>query len=154
MPYNPEDYNILVLHKTLWHKQSVYPGQTEGNIEVESIKLAKLGYKTVFSGDNHKAFDVRVGGVDFHNLGAFTRNSVDLVNQQPRFCVSSPISPLNHVTLAKRTCSTSKPQQTTKNIRMPRTSSVQHWLVVSIRATPSRGRCNRWWQCVNAAIWN
>jgi hypothetical protein len=87
VPYNPEDHNILVLHKTLWHKQSVYPGQTEGNIEVESIKLAKLGYKTVFSGDNHKAFDVRVGGVDFHNLGAFTRNSVDLVNQQPRFCV-------------------------------------------------------------------
>lgn len=86
-PYNPEDHNILVLHKTLWHKQSVYPGQTEGNIEVESIKLAKLGYKTVFSGDNHKAFDVRVGGVDFHNLGAFTRNSVDLANQQPRFCV-------------------------------------------------------------------
>lgn len=87
VPYNPEDHNILVLHKTLWHKQSVYPSQTEGNIEVESIKLAKLGYKTVFSGDNHKAFDVRVGGVDFHNLGAFTRNSVDLVNQQPRFCV-------------------------------------------------------------------
>lgn len=86
-PYNPEDHNILVLHKTLWHKQSVYPGQTEGNIEVESIKLAKLGYKTVFSGDNHKAFDVRVGGVDFHNLGAFTRNSVDLANQQPRFCI-------------------------------------------------------------------
>jgi hypothetical protein len=87
VPYNPEDHNILVLHKTLWHKQSVYPGQTEGNIEVESIKLAKLGYKTVFSGDNHKAFDVRVGGVDFHNLGAFTRNSVDLANQQPRFCI-------------------------------------------------------------------
>lgn len=87
VPYNTEDYNVLILHKTLWHKQSVYPGQTEGNIEVESIKLAKLGYKTVFSGDNHKAFDVRVGGVDFHNLGAFTRNSVDLVNQQPRFCV-------------------------------------------------------------------
>lgn len=87
VPHNPEDYNILVLHKTLWHKQSVYPGQTEGNIEVESIKLAKLGYKTVFSGDNHKAFDVRVGGVDFHNLGAFMRNSGGLVNQQPRFCV-------------------------------------------------------------------
>jgi hypothetical protein len=87
VPYMAEQNNILVLHKTLWHKQSVYPGQTEGNIEVESIKLAKLGYKTVFSGDNHKAFDVRVGGVDFHNLGAFTRNSVDLANQQPRFCI-------------------------------------------------------------------
>lgn len=42
VPYMAEQNNILVLHKTLWHKQSVYLSQTEGNIEVESIKLAKL----------------------------------------------------------------------------------------------------------------
>jgi len=86
-PFCKDDNNILILHKTLWHKQPVFPGQTEGNISVESIKLAALGYDIVFSGDNHKAFDVTLGGVRFYNLGALTRNSVDLADQQPRFCV-------------------------------------------------------------------
>jgi len=80
-------FNVLVTHKTLWHKKPVYPGQTEGNVSVESVKYHELGYNMVFSGDNHKAFDVTVGGVEFHNLGAFTRMSVDLKDQQPRFCV-------------------------------------------------------------------
>lgn len=79
--------NVLVMHKTLWHKEPVFPGQTEGNISVEAIRLKELGYDMVFSGDNHKSFDVIVGGVEFHNVGAFTRNSVDLADQQPRFCV-------------------------------------------------------------------
>lgn len=79
--------NILIWHKTLWYKKRVFPGQIEGNIEVESKKLAKLGYSIVFSGDNHIAFDAEVNGVRFYNIGAFTRNSVDLKDQQPRFCV-------------------------------------------------------------------
>ena len=87
VPSNPNDQNVMILHKTMWYRESVFPGQTDGNVSVESIKLHELGYNTVFSGDNHKAFDVKLGGVQFHNIGAFTRNSVDLVNQQPRFCV-------------------------------------------------------------------
>jgi uncharacterized protein (UPF0179 family) len=87
IPENPDANNILLWHNTLWHKKSVFPGQTEGNVEIESIKLSELGYKMVFSGDNHKAFDCKIGGVQFHNLGAFTRNAVDLADQQPRFCV-------------------------------------------------------------------
>jgi len=79
--------NILVLHKTLWNKTPIYPGQVEGNIVEEAKKLRALGYDMVFSGDNHKAFDVTVGGVEFHNIGAFTRQDVTLVNQQPRFMV-------------------------------------------------------------------
>lgn len=84
----PQDkFNVLVTHKTLWHKKPVYPGQTEGNVSVESVKYHELGYSTVFSGDNHRQFDVTVGGVEFHNLGAFTRQDVTLRDQQPRFCV-------------------------------------------------------------------
>lgn len=79
--------NILVTHRTLWHRTPVYPGQTEGNVAVEAAKYKALGYDMVFSGDNHKAFDVTVGGVEFHNIGAFTRMSVDLKEQLPRFCV-------------------------------------------------------------------
>lgn len=79
--------NILVLHKTLWHKAPPYPGLSEGNVSAESVKLHDLGYSMVFSGDNHKAFDVTVGGVEFHNLGAFTRTNVLLADQKPRFCV-------------------------------------------------------------------
>ena len=87
VPSNPEAQNVMILHKTMWHRESVFPGQTDGNVSVESIKLHELGYDIVFSGDNHKAFDVKLGGVQFHNVGAFTRNSVDLAEQQPRFCV-------------------------------------------------------------------
>ena len=56
-------------------------------MSAESVRYHELGYDMVFSGDNHKAFDATVGGVEFHNLGAFTRMSVDLRDQQPRFCV-------------------------------------------------------------------
>ena len=79
--------HILDLHKTLWNKTPVYPGQVEGNVIEEAKKLRELGYDMVFSGDNHKAFDVTVGGVEFHNIGAFTRQDVSLANQQPRFMV-------------------------------------------------------------------
>lgn len=87
IPENPEAFNVLVWHKTLWHRTPVYPGQTEGNVTVEAAHLSKVGYKMVFSGDNHKAFDVETGGVRFHNIGAFTRDDVTLKSQQPRFCV-------------------------------------------------------------------
>ena len=87
IPSNFNDQNVMILHKTMWYRESVFPGQTDGNVSIESIKLHELGYDTVFSGDNHKAFDVKLGGVQFYNVGAFTRNSVDLVDQQPRFCV-------------------------------------------------------------------
>ena len=86
-PQTKNDFNVLILHETLWNKETVFPGQTDGNVAVESVKLKKLGYDMVFSGDNHKAFDIKVGGVQFHNLGAFTRNAVDLADQRPRFCV-------------------------------------------------------------------
>lgn len=87
VPESTDDTNILILHKTLWYNKPVFPGQVEGNVKIESVKLAELGYNFVFSGDNHKAFDVTYNGVCFHNLGAFTRNSIDLANQQPRFSV-------------------------------------------------------------------
>lgn len=86
-PIDKDDFNVLFWHKTLWWKKPVYPGQTEGNVSSESVRLSKLGYKMVFSGDNHRAFDAEIGGVRFHNLGAFTRNSVALADQRPRFCV-------------------------------------------------------------------
>lgn len=86
-PRDPSAFNILLWHKTLWHRTPVYPGQVDGNVTVEAIRLNKMGYKMVFSGDNHKAFDVTVSGVEFHNLGAFTRDDVTLRNQRPRFCV-------------------------------------------------------------------
>jgi hypothetical protein len=78
---------ILITHRSLWHKKPVYPGQTQGNVETEAAKFAALGYRAVFSGDNHRAFDVKIGGVAIHNCGAFTRNSVDLAAQRPRFLV-------------------------------------------------------------------
>ena len=87
VPNYQNAFNILVWHRTLWHKTPVFPGQTDGNVSVEAAKLEKLGYRMVFSGDNHKAFDVRCGGVEVYNLGAFTRTSVTLKDQQPRFCV-------------------------------------------------------------------
>ena len=87
VPKKHDSPNVLVLHKTLWNKTPVYPGQVEGNVVEEAKKLRALGYDMVFSGDNHKAFDVTVGGVEFHNIGAFTRQDVSLVNQQPRFMV-------------------------------------------------------------------
>ena len=71
----------------MWHTTPVYPGQTEGNVGAMAVRLHELGYKVVFSGDNHKAFDVRVGGVDFHNVGALTRRDVTLANQRPRYIV-------------------------------------------------------------------
>ena len=77
-------HNVLMLHKTLWHKTPIFPGQVTGNVGVESVRLHELGYDMVFSGDNHKAFDVKVGGVEFHNIGAFTRKDTTLVEQQPR----------------------------------------------------------------------
>lgn len=79
--------NILVTHKTLWHRKPVYPGQTEGNVSVEAPKFKALGYDTVFSGDNHKQFDVSIGGVEIHNIGCLTRNDVSYKDQQPRFMV-------------------------------------------------------------------
>lgn len=79
--------NILVTHKTLWHRKPVYPGQTEGNVSVEAPKFKALGYDMVFSGDNHKQFDVNIGGVDIHNIGCLTRNDVSYKDQQPRFMV-------------------------------------------------------------------
>lgn len=86
-PVDADATNILVWHKGLWHRRPMYPGQKDGNVADEAGKLAELGYSMVFSGDNHIAFDTTVGGVRFINLGAFTRNSVDLVDQQPRFAV-------------------------------------------------------------------
>ena len=80
-------FAILLAHRTFWHRKPIYPGQTSGNVASESVKLASAGYRMVFSGDNHLAFDVTIGGVEFHNLGAFTRNDVTLRNQRPRFCV-------------------------------------------------------------------
>ena len=83
-PLDKDANNVLVIHKTMWHTTPVYPGQTEGNVGAMAVRLHELGYKVVFSGDNHKAFDVRVGGVDFHNVGALTRRDVTLANQRPR----------------------------------------------------------------------
>lgn len=79
--------NILVTHKSLWHQKPVYPGQTEGNVAVEAKKFRELGYDMVFSGDNHRQFDVTVAGVEIHNVGCFTRDDVSYKNQQPRFMV-------------------------------------------------------------------
>lgn len=79
--------NILVTHKSLWHQKPVYPGQTEGNVAVEAKKFRELGYDMVFSGDNHRQFDVTVSGVEIHNVGCFTRDDVSYRNQQPRFLV-------------------------------------------------------------------
>ena len=87
IPTSHDRPNVLVLHKTLWSKTPIYPGQVEGNVAEEAKKLRALGYDMVFSGDNHKAFDVTIGGIEFHNIGAFTRQDVSLVNQQPRFMV-------------------------------------------------------------------
>lgn len=87
VPHDPAADNVLVWHYGLWHKKPIYPGQTEGNVEKEAKRLYELGYKIVFSGDNHRAFDVEVGGVRFYNLGAFTRDDVSLADQQSRFCV-------------------------------------------------------------------
>lgn len=87
VPISHDRPNVLVLHKTLWNKTPVYPGQVDGNVVEEAKKFRALGYDMVFSGDNHKAFDVTVGGIEFHNIGAFTRQDVTLVNQQPRFMV-------------------------------------------------------------------
>ena len=79
--------NILVTHKTLWHQKPVYPGQTEGNVVTEAKKFADLGYSMVFSGDNHRQFDVTMSGVEIHNIGCLTRNDVSYKDQQPRFMV-------------------------------------------------------------------
>jgi hypothetical protein len=86
-PSHDTKLSVLVTHKTLWHNTPVFPGQTEGNVAVEAAKYKALGYDMVFSGDNHKAFDVTVGGVEFHNIGCFTRSDVRYKEQQPRFCV-------------------------------------------------------------------
>lgn len=86
-PVDKDANNVLVIHKTMWHTTPVYPGQTEGNVGAMSVRLHELGYKVVFSGDNHKAFDCRVGGVDFHNVGALTRRDVTLADQRPRYIV-------------------------------------------------------------------
>lgn len=86
-PFHRDANNVLVIHKTMWHTTPVYPGQTDGNVGAMAVRLHELGYKVVFSGDNHKAFDVRVGGVDFHNVGALTRRDVTLANQRPRYIV-------------------------------------------------------------------
>lgn len=81
------DKNVLITHRSLWHNKPIYPGQTEGNVVIETLRMKQNGYRHVFSGDNHKAFNVEMNGVSLFNLGAFTRNSVDLAKQQPRFCV-------------------------------------------------------------------
>lgn len=86
-PENPSAHNILVTHRTLWHRTPVYPGQTEGNVAVEAAKYKALGYDMVFSGDNHKAFDCDVGGVHFHNIGCLTRSDIRYKGQRPRFMV-------------------------------------------------------------------
>lgn len=87
VPIHPGRTNILVTHKTLWHHKPVYPGQTEGNVSVEAPKFKALGYDMVFSGDNHRQFDVEIGGVEIHNIGCLTRNDVSYKDQQPRFMV-------------------------------------------------------------------
>lgn len=87
VPDDKDANNVLVIHKTMWHTTPVYPGQTEGNVGAMSVRLHELGYKVVFSGDNHKAFECRVGGVDFHNVGALTRRDVTLADQRPRYIV-------------------------------------------------------------------
>lgn len=87
VPTDKTKQNVLIWHRGLWHRAPMYPGQSEGNIAAESVRLHELGYKIVFSGDNHKAFDAEVGGVRFYNLGAFTRDDVTLRDQRPRFCV-------------------------------------------------------------------
>lgn len=79
--------NVLVTHKTLWHQKPIYPGQTEGNVAVEAAKFRELGYDMVFSGDNHKAFDVNMSGVEIHNIGCLTRTDITYKDQQPRFMV-------------------------------------------------------------------
>lgn len=79
--------NVLAIHKTLWHQKPIYPGQTEGNVAVEAAKFKELGYDMVFSGDNHKAFDVDIGGVAIHNIGCLTRTDITYKDQQPRFMV-------------------------------------------------------------------
>ena len=86
-PHNKTNFNILLWHKGLWCGKSPYPNAPDGNVESISVGLADMGYKMVFSGDYHEAWSKRVGGVEFHNLGCFTRRSVKYANQQPRFCV-------------------------------------------------------------------
>ncbi len=86
-PDEKDDLNILLIHKGLWRGESPYPGAEDGNVAGFSVELKELGYDIVFSGDYHKAWDARVGGVDFYNIGCFTRRDVTYADQKPRFCV-------------------------------------------------------------------
>lgn len=82
------DYvNVLFCHKTLWHTTPPYPGCAEGNVSAWSQEVAKHHFDFVFSGDNHIAFSAKCGNIEFHNIGAFSRRSVDLGKQTPRMCV-------------------------------------------------------------------
>lgn len=71
--------NILIAHKTLWHKKPIYPGQTEGNVKEFAEQVKNFEY--VFTGDNHVRFEYK----NIYNLGAFTRRSFSLHDQPPAF---------------------------------------------------------------------
>ncbi len=86
-PNDKDAFNILLWHKGLWRGKSPYPGAEGGNVETLSVKLHEMGYDMVFSGDYHEAWDAKVGGVEFYNLGCFSRRDIRYAKQQPRFCV-------------------------------------------------------------------
>ena len=86
-PCDKNAHNILLCHRSLWFSTPMFPGQTDGNVYAEAKKLHQLGYSQVFSGDNHVQFDCEIDGVEFHNLGAFSRRDIRLAKQIPRMLV-------------------------------------------------------------------
>lgn len=73
---------ILVMHKTVYYKEKPFPG-AKGNI----LKLLKrpeyAQYDLIISGDNHKAFKVRVGNTLWINCGCVYRTSATELDYVP-----------------------------------------------------------------------
>ena len=65
--------------------------------------MRQLGYSQVFSGDNHVQFDCEIDGVEFHNLGAFSRRDIRLAAQIPRMLILNKDYTVYSVPLVKDT---------------------------------------------------
>lgn len=76
--------NIAVIHEYIWHdKATSYPGAPEDN-KLTKGRKDLAGYDVAVFGDNHKAFDVKMGDCHVVNCGGFMRRNADQIDYQPR----------------------------------------------------------------------
>jgi len=101
-------HHIALVHKFIYKKGFGHPNAPRSQNTANYIKKVK-GYDAVIFGDNHKGFEVNLGGVPVWNCGGFMRRNQDEKDSQPRIgllCASGKILTHKLVTRSEKFKST------------------------------------------------